>query len=68
MKRVIIIFIFMGIATIVNSAGERFTTGGTYWNGVSSTTKGLPVIEQRLYDLEQSNIWHRGYAKINLRY
>jgi len=31
----------MGIATIVNSAGERFTTGGTYWNGVSSTTKGI---------------------------
>ena len=53
----------MGIATIVNSAGERFTTGGTYWNGVSSTTKGLPVIEQRLYDLEQSTSGTGGMLK-----
>jgi len=63
MKRVIIIFIFMGIATIVNSAGERFTTGGTYWNGVSSTTKGLPLIEQKLYDLEQSTSGTGGMLK-----
>ena len=53
----------MGIATIVNSAGERFTTGGTYWNGVSSTTKGLPLIEQKLYDLEQSTSGTGGMLK-----